>query len=992
MFAAALMGHRLPIRIYTSANGVPRNSARCMTPDANGMMWLCTSEGLVRFDGYQFRVFGPENGLPSRSIFDLVLSRKGGYWLVTDAGVCRIPAGSRIGDRCIPLAAEGVTGDFQPESLVESPDGTTWIATMRSLYQVSDDGRRLVSTPFRIGEGAGYIETLAMTRDGTLIVATDLALYAWKPGEAQRDITSRLAPFPGVTQIFARDGDVWLVTPRGLYRMRGAGSALELFDFPHGKAFRRVVEKRDGSLWAAGPGLARLEMRAGKLIEVESYSTAEGLPAAFVLLLAEDRQGDLWGATDGAGIFRIADSGFTAYSEADGLGSARIGAVFESLRGEICVIHSANGSGDQATFAAKNGPRFEPVRYGRRDGPPAVGWGWNQIGLQAHDGEWWLASGAGLLRFPRAARAGDLSNADPIAVYDASSSLGENQIFRVFEDSHGDVWISGLNPTALVRWDRKTGRFHRVTAREGWPEDRVMLAIREAPSGTLWIGTYGEIFRRRKQRFELVPAVPSAQVAYLRDLFIDSRQRVWIATSRYGLFRCDDPEADRPVFRNYTTRDGLSSDSVRSITEDDAGLIYVGTVRGIDRIDPGAPAGSHRIRHFTPAEGVPDSEQNVAFRARDGRLWFGSLGGLAEFDPLKAQPAAPPQVYITRLRVRGEDLPLPWQGVRSFHADLAPEKNQFEIQYAGVDLASVASLRYQYRLGGVDRDWSEPVDQVTVNYASLPAGSFRFEVRAVSADGQPGEPAELDVSVAAPVWRRGWSIALMGAALAALATALYQYRVRHLLALERLRTRLAGDLHDDIGASLTRISILAELGGRGDAREVLDRVAGIARGAVADMSDIVWAVNPQHDRFEALAHRMRRFAADTLGDTALEFDASSLPEDFSVPLEYRRPLYLVFKEAANNVARHSGATRAVIRVSLDRSGLQLMVEDNGCGFDADAPRDGEGIHSIRRRMRDIGGSARWERAPGGGTRFTAILPLDARKLPELRGIFRRRLR
>src|SRR5579871_2433751 len=135
VFGAALSAHRLPVKVYTSANGVPRNSARCLVPDANGMLWICTSEGLVRFDGYQFRVFGPEQGLPSRSIFDLVPSRHGGYWLVTDAGVCRLPAGSKIGDRCQPLEIDGHTGDFEPDCLAETAAGATWVATADALYR-----------------------------------------------------------------------------------------------------------------------------------------------------------------------------------------------------------------------------------------------------------------------------------------------------------------------------------------------------------------------------------------------------------------------------------------------------------------------------------------------------------------------------------------------------------------------------------------------------------------------------------------------------------------------------------------------------------------------------------------------------------------------------------------------------------------------------------------------------------------------------------------
>ena len=218
---------------------------------------------------------------------------------------------------------------------------------------------------------------------------------------------------------------------------------------------------------------------------------------------------------------------------------------------------------------------------------------------------------------------------------------------------------------------------------------------------------------------------------------------------------------------------------------------------------------------------------------------------------------------------------------------------------------------------------------------------------------------------------------------------LYDYRVRHLVAMERLRTRIATDLHDDIGASLTQISILSELARRGSAPQVLSDIANIARGLVSDMSDIVWAVNPRHDRFEGLVNRMRRFANDVLGgaDIDLKFETEGLPENVPVPLDARRPLYLVLKEAVNNVARHSGAHNATIRLDVREGNLRLQVTDDGRGFDATASYPGEGLVSVARRLREIGGTANWDSLPAGGTRFTAVFPIPGRTgLHELIGL------
>jgi signal transduction histidine kinase len=316
-----------------------------------------------------------------------------------------------------------------------------------------------------------------------------------------------------------------------------------------------------------------------------------------------------------------------------------------------------------------------------------------------------------------------------------------------------------------------------------------------------------------------------------------------------------------------------------------------------------------------------------------------------------------------------------------------------EIQYAGIDLSSVAWLRYQYRMEGVDADWSNPSMETTVKYANIPSGSRRFDVRAVNYDGTVSPSiASVVMNIKAPLWQRAWFLALAALTLGALVYALYRYRVGHLLAVERIRTGIATDLHDDIGASLTQISLLSEVGRRDTTREVLGDIASISRELVQDMSDIVWAVSPRHDRFDAIVHRMRHFSEGAMPDGEVFFDTLQLPSSLPLPLEYRRPLYLIFKESVTNVVRHSGATRLTVRMSVKDGLLYLEIEDNGRGFDTDVFARGEGLGSIRRRILGLGGAVRWDSAPGNGTRLTVSLPLRSRTALPVLGGTRRLLR
>jgi ligand-binding sensor domain-containing protein/signal transduction histidine kinase len=990
--APALFARHLPIQVFATAQGLPRNIVECMVPGANGLLWFCTSEGLARFDGNRFRVFGPEDGLPSRTVVDFVPSRKGGYWVVTDRGVCRIAAGSKIGEPCRLLKVERLQGEFISNGVLESRTGQSWFATTTALYRLSADGARLERAALEVPPRQ-IILTVADGNGGSLLVGTNFALFEWKGGQGTQNLSESFGPI-GVRQLLrVSPEEIWFVTRHDFYRVirRGTSHVIQRQRVEGGVNLFSLLRRRDGTIWAVGEGIARLAIGAGgEVRQVERYTEEDGLPSPGVSTLVEDTQGDLWGSTDGAGVFRILESGFVSYSMKDGLGNARIASVFEDRSGRV-VVQTTWVSGPDIRVQQGDGFKLIPIRH-----PPSItyfGWGWNQYIVPAHDGEWWVSAGQGLLRFPKLARAEDLSRTPP-KVYDGRSALGCQDVFRTVEDTAGDIWVSCTFPKRqLTRWERKTSQFHRWSASDGWPEDALATVIRETRNGTFWIGTGRSVVRFRNSRFEEFTLTSGRTPLAVRDLLLDRKGRLWVASYRLGIFRCDNPDDPLPVFRSYTMKDGLSSDVMSSLTEDGAGFIYAGGARGVDRIDPLAPIGAPRIRHFTVAEGLPDSEENTAFRDHRGHLWFGTLRGLAEFDPSKVVKQSPPEVYLMRLRVRGEDVPLPWEGARNLSFDLAADRNQIEVEYAGVGLRAPELLRYQYRLGGVDRGWSSPVQQLSVNFASLSPGLFRFEVRALDGEGQFSmTPAGFNVVIQAPLWRRWWFLTAMTVLLATGVIVLYKYRVRQLLAMERLRTRIATDLHDDIGSSLTQISILSELARRGSAPHVLSDIANIARVIVAEMSDIVWAVNPRHDRFEELVRRMRRFASDVLGgaDIDLKFETEKLPADAAVPLEARRPLYLIFKEAVNNVARHSGAHEATIRLELEQHVFTMTVEDDGRGFDPEMPYPGEGLASIARRARNLGGSATWDSRPGSGTRFTATLPFAVHTaLHELMGPFRR---
>ena len=313
---------------------------------------------------------------------------------------------------------------------------------------------------------------------------------------------------------------------------------------------------------------------------------------------------------------------------------------------------------------------------------------------------------------------------------------------------------------------------------------------------------------------------------------------------------------------------------------------------------------------------------------------------------------------------------------------LRPEQNQVQVEFTGLSFVPGGKLRYQYRLESVDRDWNPPTEERSVNYANLSSGSYRFMVRAVTTDGVvSSSPAIVAFVIQSPVWQRGWFRLLALALTACLFYAVYRYRLSRLLEMERLRTRIATDLHDDVGSTLSQIAILSEVVTRrtetDDQVQRLPDIAHLSRELVDSMSDIVWAIDPEQDRFGDLAHRMRRFAGDLLtgGGVRLQFRVPEDAEDPQIGADIRRQIFLLFKESLNNAARHSGCTELQIDFSVGKSVLSLTVQDNGKGFAEGCISKGHGLSSMRRRAAQLGGSLDIDSAPGRGVTVRLRVPL-----------------
>jgi signal transduction histidine kinase len=337
---------------------------------------------------------------------------------------------------------------------------------------------------------------------------------------------------------------------------------------------------------------------------------------------------------------------------------------------------------------------------------------------------------------------------------------------------------------------------------------------------------------------------------------------------------------------------------------------------------------------------------------------------------------------VTGVSIGGRAEPVSELGaskISGIKVSAAQEHIQFD--FLGLSFKAGDVLRYQYRIGG--GAWSAPMQSRAVHYGSLPAGSYRFEVRAVNSDGQASrEPAEVDFRVIPPVWQRAWFEGVIALMAVGGAVWVHRARVRRLVEIERVRTRIATDLHDDIGSSLSQIAILSEVAqqraARGDAAEPLKRIGTLSRELLDSISDIVWTIQPERDRLSDLQKRMRRFATEVLSARNVEIDwpAAETERDWELDTELRRQTYLIFKEAVNNIARHSGATKARITVGTPGRRLIMEISDNGRGierFDA----GGNGLSNMKLRATRIKGELQVSSGNGQGTTVVLRVPLLA---------------
>ncbi len=954
-FAAVVSAQPAAGREYRVTDGMSSDTVSAVYEDGRGFLWIGSPEGLTRFDGYEFRTFSVADGVPHPSVEAIVEDGRGRLWIATMRGLARLREPVVGAAAHEPRFETFVVDRADPQAnevgaLLLGPDDALWCVTSAGLFRSPP---RLDPPRFeRVGPRASPT-WLAAFRDSLgglwFSLGREIVHVRARDGALSALHVARLPQRDNLIAFAERAGRLVVLTTSAVLETAIDDESPRSWRtlaprLPHGEGRALAVEDDGHLLVGTSAGLFRLDM-AGRALE---------LSGDLVNALLIDRAGNLWVGAGGEGLSRVQPESFAL------LARNRIGVRGGFVRVVSLPTGASMALGRDGSVWRIDGERLSPVATGVRD-VLALG---AERTLVDRRGRWWIPTPSGLL----VAR----------GLGEALRPVTTDRVFAVHESADGRIWAT--SDFWLYDW-----AFDSDLAA---PRRRPVLApsvghnrLAVSAAGTVWLGANVGLARLREGgAIERVAIGGGSAEDRLRALLIDSRGWLWVGLRDRGLAMSRDPEAERPSFRVWTTADGLSSDSVLGLLEEeDGGTLLAVTGRGIDRLDPNRGGVARVPTGFSP----PDVMHPIV-RDREGRVLLAGRFGLARLERLGTRPTlAGPRAHLTRVSVGAASAPIGARGVAELELGEIGFGAAVNVDFLGLDFGADREIRYERRLDAAS--WSTPERARSITLAALAPGAHVFEVRAVGAGERRSPSARLLFAVAPPLWRRWWFVAGAVGAVGLLAYGAHAARLRRALAVERVRRQVAADLHDDIGAGLTEIALasdLARLRGAAAADEALSAVSATARAMRESMSDIVWAVDPRHDHAADLVQRMKDLAYRMLETEGCEVSFTapdgSLTRAVRLDAQQRRHTLLFFKEAAANIARHASASHVQVAVSLHERTLGLRVEDDGCGFDTTQPSRGRGLGNLHARAEALGGSATVESRPGQGAIIDLRVPLSRR--------------
>lgn len=967
-------GDRLVFHHFNVENGLSQGSINSILQDRKGFIWIGTHDGLNRFDGTEFMVFrnrpNDPHSLASSWILSIIEDGARNVWVRTIKGSQQFDRATESFGKIAQLPAQSIVPGGEADS------ATFWVA-LKPL-QVFDARRDEVrDVVVRRADGTIVnlpLQQLSKDEDGYLWGAGVSSVIRINPRSktVESEFAIGMRTLNAVLPSRFRKGDVWLGTATELLCLR-KGKLESIGKF----TLTSLVEDSQGYLWiGTQEGLARVDLRdpASRTVTWSRHdpSVSTSLSHNVVTHVIEDAAGSIWvGTYNGLNLYERHSAHFTIYNSTPGnpmsLGNNFVIPITEDKAGNIWF-----GTFGAGLSVLETNGTFRHVRHVPTDANSICGDNIRSL-LRASDGRIWIGSSGGLNVYdPVDGRMSAIPSNN-------RQSARQSWIEALCQTPDGSVWaLSGSNLLQFDGVNPLRGLIHTINL----SKTAEYVSLHSDAKGNLWIASLGEGLIRfdswtgEMHRYKHNPSDPgSLSNDHVWTVFQEQdAATVWIGTSN-GLNKLD---TGTGTFTRYLEQEGFPNAWVYGILRDDLNRLWLSTNRGLVVYDENRPEGS-KFRSYTHADGLAGNEFNRRSYCKlaTGEFLFGGPNGVTRFHPGKVtdNPAELPLVLTAFYKV-GERVRFDRDVADISSIELNHDENVFTFEYAALHYGNADRIQYAYMMEGIDKNWIPAGGRRTVNYAYLPSGRYVFRVKA-SHSGGTWSKNELAVKVTIhpPFWATWWFITLVMLAGGGIVAAVVRTRVRRLLEIERLRSRIARDLHDEIGSNLSSIAMASDLlkrqRGLGDKEQKkLTEISSVALNTVKDMKDIVWLIKPGNDSIDDLFLRMKDTTATLLEGCRYSLSFPNESVGRKVDLEWRQHVYLIFKEALTNIAKHARAGSVSIAVAVDDNNLAITIEDDGKGFNPSSATNGSGLKNMRERADILKAQFTVEATPSGGTRIT----------------------
>jgi signal transduction histidine kinase len=946
-------------RNYTAIDGLPQSQVMAVREDQYGYLWIATQGGgLARFDGREFKVYTTRDGLLSNDILALYIDRRQHLWVVHPTGISKFE-GTSFKRFYNPDGRQ--RNKHHMRYLLERGDTLFAVNATGTLAKIFRDSVVYWDKPAVPGKSIWHY---IRTPDGAHCYFLDDNSFMVQSGQ-QSYMFSSTEVIGKIYNVFLYKGQVLFKSERGLYKLNYRDRAVEKLPWDIANYVLLYDEKEDIFWTSNGINLVREKLVGGK---------TRGDTILHDIIIQEvvvDSEGNTWLASNGNGLYR--------YTVQD----------FQRTNGEFGGVMAVLNARDGTQWFGSMYKGLSRVRRGvaRSFADPKEHYR-NDIRTikQAADGTIWVGTGYGLGRYNEMT--------DDFTWYGRKEGLAGYSIMSLDFDDRGGMWVATTNGLSYYN-GRK---FRNYTMADGLGSNSIRYIYYSRYFKTVFIlnDVNGLQRLRDNDRFEVVP-VPGFRhtAAFGMQPYNDSL--LVIASGGAGVVIAD-PAHNQSHF--LTMQEGLASDFIYFVTEDEHRNIWIGSEKGINRVKLNTQFEMVQNLYYGYDNGLLGVETNSnAFDLTPHGKYFGLVDGLYQYNDMSDKPWRSFDLHLTSIQVfYGEYSPLQYAASSEgffnmpVNPQFPPDRNHLTFAFNRVDKRYPKSVKFQYYLENFDKKWSRPSSIGQVTYSNLPPGNYVLHVMSTDKRGSWGQVRiNYPFSVKAPFYQTAAFIVGAFILLAGVVTLILYLRVKQrvnkMIMLERIRIReqenlrkeIARDFHDEMGNQLTRIInyiSLLKLNSNGNGHvsndDLYTKVENSAKYLYTGTRDFIWSIDPVNDELSKLFIHIRDFGEKLFEEKSIQFRAfNEVREKIKLPYGFSRDANLVFKEVMTNAFKYSQAqnvTLSLTRTSDDR--FELSVEDDGVGFTTGEGQKTNGLQNIRDRADKIGSVLRIHSVPGQGTRIS----------------------